>query len=181
MSRAAQGLNLGLLLLALVQAGGLALSRASTPATTLPLLLPSDPPGALQAPGEAEATLEARAVALGDYLTVEDLARGVLLLERGELEGVPPLSEAERTQVAALLRAADQHRTELLEVEGEIRGVDADLSAVSAELAARLSPAQRLQVRQQRDRVSIGEVERAYWDAVLELVDEADPAGEPPP
>ncbi|MCB9745187.1 MAG: hypothetical protein H6740_21540 [Alphaproteobacteria bacterium] len=175
MSRALDALTGGLLLLALVQAAGLARSRSAAPSTTLPLLLPGDPPGALQGPGEAERTLQARAVALGDYLTVEDLARGVLLMERGELPEAPPLSEAERAEVAALLAEADAHRTELLEVEGQLRAVDAELSAVAAEMAASLTPQQRAWVQQQRDRVSVGEVERAYWDAVLASLPEASP------
>lgn len=156
-----------LLLLALVLAGLLLRRDLETPVATLPLLDAAAPPGALQGPGEAEAALRAKVMVLGDYYTVEDLARGVLALEQGGLDGVAPLSDGEREAVAALLREADQHRTELLALEEQIRGAEAELGEIGIQLAASLTPEQRARVIAQRDQVSVGEVERAYWDAVL--------------
>ncbi|MCB9762478.1 MAG: hypothetical protein H6739_21955 [Alphaproteobacteria bacterium] len=172
MSRLPVVLFWALAALALLQASALALRAPASPRAPLPLMGADAPPGALQGPGEAERTLRAQAVAIGDFLTIEDLARGVLLLERGELADAPPLSGAERDEVARLLAQADAHRTELLQIEGEIAAVDAELAEVAARLAASLTPAQRQWVVARRDQVSVGEVERAYWDAVLDALKE---------
>ena len=168
---AAERLPLALALLALALALPLALRPSGEALRLLPLLGPHDPPGALQGPGEAERALQARAAAIGDYLTIEDLARGVLLLERGELPGVSPLSEAERQEVARLLAEADAHRGELLELEQQIAAADEALGELATRLAWSLSPEQRAALRSQRNRVSVGEVERAYWDELFQVLE----------
>jgi hypothetical protein len=167
--RAVDGATTALLLLAVALAVALA-ARGGGGRAYLPLQGPGDPPGALRGPGRAEAALQAKVAALGDYLTVEDLARGALALERGELPEVTPLSAGERERLAALLAEADAHRTELLALEGEIAQVESELGAVARSLAASLTPAQRDWIQSQRDQVSVGEVERAYWDAALQAV-----------
>lgn len=164
-------LSLALALLALVLAGLLLRREADTAVVSLPLLDPGAPPGSLQGPGEAEAVLRAKAALVGDLYTVEDLARGLLLLERGELPGVAPLTDSERAEVAALLRQADADRTELLALEQQIRAAEAELGEIGLQLAATLTPEQRARVLAERDRVSVGGVERAYWDAVLQSVE----------
>lgn len=169
--KAVDRLNLALLALALVLAGLLLRREAATPVVSLPLLDAGAPPGALQGPGEAEAALHAKALLMGELYTVEDLARGALLLQQGQLEGVPPLSDSERAELAEALREADADRTELLALEQQIRSTEAEMGEIGLQLAATLSPEQRAWVVAQRDRVSVGEVERAYWDAVLAAVE----------
>jgi len=160
-----------LLGLALVQAVALALRPPSGDVRAwIPLLGRDDPAGDLGAPGGAERAVRARTAALGDYLTVEDLARGVIALQDGSLPGAPPLSAAEREQVSALLRRADEHRAELLRVEAEIAEAEAHLAALAARMAAGLTPEQRAWVERRRDAVSVGQVERAYWDQARRAV-----------
>ena len=169
MKRALDVATTALLVVAVALAVALA-ARSGGGRAYLPIQSPGDPPGALHGPGRAEAALQSKLVAVGDYLTVEDLARGALALERGELPGAPPLTGGERARLATLLAEADAHRTELLNLEGEIARVEGELGALARALAASLTPAQRDWIRAQRDRVSVGEVERAYWDAALQAV-----------
>lgn len=151
-----------LLLVALGQAGVLAWRQVSTPRVMLP---------AAVRPGEdAALALHGQVAAVGDWLTIEDLVRGALALEQGRLEG-PPLTEAERAELHALVLQADQHRSELLQVETELRATQDALDTRARALAASLTPEQRDWVLAQRDRVSVGSVEAAYWAdlaAVLE-------------
>ncbi len=68
----------------------------------LPLLAAGDPPGALHAPGAPARALQGRLATVGDVLTIEDLARGVLALEQGQLPGVAPLAPGDRAEAVAL-------------------------------------------------------------------------------
>lgn len=137
----------------------------------VPLLLPSDPPGSLHAPGADERALRARAASVGEVLTIEDLIRLAVLLEegRGAEVGVelPPLTEAERSELRARIQAADEHRRALLAAEGDLAAADRALRDAATRLAADLSPDQRAWIQANRDAVSVGEVEEAYWQRAL--------------
>jgi len=165
-------LLLALLLAALVQALLMLAYAPGEQRSWLALQRAGDPPGALGRPGGAEQVLRTRVAALGDYLTVEDLVRGALVLERGELEGAPALDDEERQQLAQLLEQAAAQRDELLRVEGEIRRLDGELAEGARQLAASLTPAQRAWVLQRRDEVSVDRLERAYWDELARLLQE---------
>lgn len=137
----------------------------------VPLLLPSDPPGSLHAPGADERALRARAATVGEVLTIEDLVRLAVVLEEGrgaELGlKLKPLSDAERTALRALIQTADDHRRALLAAEGDLAAADRALRDAATQLAAGLSPDQRTWIQQNRDAVSVGKVEEAYWKRAL--------------
>jgi hypothetical protein len=124
--------------------------------------------GAPRTPAES---IRAQAAALGEVVTVEDLARGVLALEQGALPGVAPLDDAERSEVARLLGEANARREELLAIEGRLAGEESRLAAAARAMAETLTPEQRAWLLAERDRASVGAVERVYWDAVLEALD----------
>lgn len=154
----------GLLALALVQAVALA-ARAwqGPPALPLPVAVP---------PGQdADLALRAQVATVGDWVTVEDLARGALALERGELPGVAPLTDGERAELRALVEQAERDRAELLRVEGELMAAQDALDAQARALAASLTPEQRAWVVEQRDVVSVGQVEAAYWAELATLLE----------
>lgn len=132
----------------------------------LPLLGAQEPPGALQGPGLAEGRVQARAAAVGDYVNVEDLARGLLAAEQG-VPGVPPLTEAERAEVAPLIAEAERHRQELLATEQRLAGAQQALAEQARRIAAGLTPEQRAWILAERDRISVGGIEAAYWEALL--------------
>lgn len=157
------------LLLTLAFAQAVVLATRTNPAVRayLPLMGPQDPPGALQGPGAAEAALRAGIATVGPAVTVEDLARGALALERGELTGAAPLTEAERERVLAIVQRADRHRDELLAAEARLASAEAALADRARAIAATLTPEQRAWIVAQRDAVSVGQVERAYWDELL--------------
>lgn len=161
-----------LLVAAMVQALLLLVSAPGEQRSWLALQRAGDPPGALGRPGGAEQVLRTRIAALGEYLTVEDLVRGALALERGELEDAPALDDGERRELAELLAEAAGERDELLRVEGEIRRIDRELAQGARQLAASLTPEQRAWVLQQRDAVSVDRLERAYWDELARLLRE---------
>ncbi len=140
-----------------------------------PLLGPADPPGALQGEGGAARALQARAAAVGEFVTVEDLARGVVALRDGTLTGVAPLSDAERAALMPLLERANTDRLELLRVEAEIAGVQSDLQDRARAIAATLTAEQRAWIVANRDQVSVGELEQAYWDELLGASEPAPP------
>lgn len=167
MKRLPDLLLLLLLAIALVQAGLLLSHDGGVTGVTVLLQTASDPPGALQTSGGSEVALKARVAGVADYMTVEDVARGALALQRGELPGVAPLDDDERARLGAILHDAATHRDELLAVEGEIRGLESALRARTAEIARTLTPEQRAWVMARRDQVSIDQVERAYWDELL--------------
>lgn len=158
-------LLLGLLALALVQAVALAVRAWRTPAAA--------PLAVAVAPGQdADAALRAQVATLGDWVTVEDLARGALALERGDLPGVPALDEDERAELRALVAQAERDRNELVRVEGELRAAQDELDQRALALAASLTPEQRAWVYAQRDAVSVGQVERAYWAELAAVLEE---------
>jgi hypothetical protein len=142
----------------------------------LPLLAAGDPPGALHAPGAPARALQGRLATVGDVLTIEDLARGVLALEQGHLPGVAPLSPGDRAEVAKRLAEANARREALLALETRMAREDAALRAEAVALAATLTPEQRAWVASQRDIASVAGVERVYWDALLAVLD-APPSG----
>lgn len=166
--RLLDALLVGLLVVALAQAGLLA-AGGGTLRAYVPLLAAQDPPGQLQADGGAARALAAKAAVVGEFVTIEDLARGVLALENGTLAGAAPLTAAERDALAPLVRRAAEDRLALLAVEGEIAQVEADLQERARRIAATLTPEQRAWIAAQRDVVSVGEVEQAYWDELLTL------------
>ncbi len=166
MSRVADVALVGLLAVALVQAVLLGRDRGEARAY-VPLLGAQDPPGALQGEGAAARALAAKAAAVGEFVTIEDLARGVLALREGTLPGAAPLTEAEAARVDVIVRQAAADRLELLRVEGEIAAVEAEMQAKARAAAATLTPEQRAWIVAQRDAVSVGQVEQAYWDELL--------------
>lgn len=137
----------------------------------LPLLGASDPPGALHAPGAPARALRGRIATLGDVLTIEDLARGVLALEQGQLTGVAPLPAALRAEVATRLAETHARREALLALETRMASEDAALRSEAVALAATLTPDQRAWVATQRDIASVAGIERVYWDALLAALD----------
>lgn len=150
MSRVADLALTGLLLLGVGLAGWRALQGAGQGATALVLLDPVD------------ARLEAAAV--GEVLTVEDLARVSLDAE------LP----ADRAQaLAPRVAEARAHRDALLASEEELRRAEDELDAAAREVLALLDPAQRQWVLDQRDRVSVGEVEAATWEELARRLEAA--------
>lgn len=156
-------LLVALLMVAMIQAVRLAISPAGSGQAFVPLLRAGTPIESVQGPGSADRALTTEVAVLGDWLSVEDLCRGVLALEQGELTGVAPLSPAERTRVAELVAAADAHRKALLEVEAQLAASEVALGDEARRIAATLTPEQRTWVQTQRDNVSVGQVEAAYW------------------
>ncbi len=156
-------LLVALLVVAVVLAGMLVWRNTNTPMVVLP---------AAVRPGEAgDSVVRGQVAQVGDWLTIEDLVRGVLALERDTLDG-PPLTDAEREELHALVLQADAHRTELLEVEVALRSAEQALDARARALAAALTPEQRAWVLAQRDQVSVGSVEAAYWRDLAQILGE---------
>jgi len=164
-----------LLLVGVAEAGALALRSRATPTVVVPLLLPGEAPEAIFSSGGAEARLRARGVAIGDYVTIEDLARGALALSTDGLPGAAPLSSAERSALTPLVAAADQHRNELLQNERDARDAEAALDAAALRIVTALTPEQRAWVLAHRDEVSVGGVEAAYWKELQDALATAAP------
>ncbi len=139
----------------------------------VPVMGPADSTPAMQGPGGAERALDAKLAIVGDYLTVEDVARGVLALQQGRLPGVAPLTAEEAARVKAQVAQADAHRVELLKVEGELADAERAQDATARAIAATFTPEQAAWVLAQRDQVSVGGIEAAYWK---ELADSLPPA-----
>jgi len=160
-------------LLVLVATAGLLAGDALSPRRLVarawvPLLMPADPPGALHAPEADTQAIHARAASVGEVLTIEDLVRVALALETGRADAVglgdvPPLTADERARLRALLDQADQHRRDLLAAEADLAQAEGALGDAAARLAATLTPAQRRWILDNRDEVSVGAIEEAYW------------------
>lgn len=159
--KALDAVLVALLAVGAAEAGALAWRTTTTPVATLPLLLPGDDPGALFAPGGAETVLAARAATIGDYVTVEDLARAALLASRGELG--EPLTAGERERLAALVARTDADREALLAVEAELRAEEEALDAEARTIVGTLTAEQRRWILDHRDAISVGRVEAEYW------------------
>ena len=162
-----------LTLLVLVASAGLLMGDALAPQRLVarawvPLLLPSDPPGTLHAPEADVQAIRARAASVGEVLTIEDLVRVALALETGRAHAVglgdlPPLSADERARLRALLDQADQHRRDLLAAEADLARAEGALGDAATRLAATLTAEQRRWILANRDQVSVGAIEDAYW------------------
>jgi hypothetical protein len=153
-----------LLAIALVLAGALAWRTVATPRVLLPVTVPVGM--------DADRALSGAVATVGDWVTIEDLARGALALESGEVLDGPRLSEAERADLRAIVQRAEEHRAALLRVEGELRAAQDQLDARARALAASLTPEQRAWVVQQRDSVSVGQLEAAYWAELASMLAE---------
>lgn len=129
----------------------------------VPMLLPDDAPGSLHQPGADRTVLAARAAAMGEVLTIEDLIRSIVALEAGQVEGLPPLTEAERAELRDLLALATGHRDALLAVEGQLAAAEDRLDGAAKDMAAELTPQQRGFIQEERDQISVQGVEEAYW------------------
>lgn len=163
--KALDGALVVLAVVALVQTGMLLGARGEVRAY-VPLLAAGDPPGALSGDGAAARVLADRA-GVGEYITVEDLGRGVLALRDGSLEGASPLTPAEEARLGPALAQAAADRAELLKIEGQIAAAEAELVTKARAIAATLTPEQRAWIVANRDIVSVGQVEQAYWDELV--------------
>lgn len=137
----------------------------------VPVMAPTDSTQAMQAPGGAERALAVKLARVGDYLTVEDLARGVLAIQQGRLQGAQPLTVDELAKLKSRVASADEHRTALLEAEAALAKAEADQDATARQIAATLTPEQKAWVLAQRDNVSVGGVEAAYWQELAAVLD----------
>ena len=132
----------------------------------VPLLLPNEPVEGLMAPGADLARLQSRGELMGEVITIEDLIRLSWALVRDPAAlppGTAPLSEAERAALRPLVERADAERQALLEVERRLAIAEGRLGAAAADMAAELSPAQRAEVQAERDAISVGGTEAAYY------------------
>jgi hypothetical protein len=145
------------------------LVRDHNPASRLviPMLLPTDSPGALMGPGADQRVLRARLAAAGEVFTIEDVVRAAVAIERGDDPNFPPLSPETRTALREHLRVADGHRRALLEVETRLQAAEGRLGAAGREMGAALDPAQRRTLQGERDAVSVGGVEEKYWNEAV--------------
>jgi hypothetical protein len=160
--RAADLAVLVLLVLAVLQAVLLAF-RPPPGRSFLALFGRGENPALLSAEGGAERAVASKVAAVGDYLTIEDLVRGTLLLEEGRLPGVQALSPGERKRVATLMATATAHRDELLATEAELAANEEALRQEVQTIVLGLSPEQKAWILAQRDAVSVGRIERGYW------------------
>lgn len=99
----------------------------------------------------------------GEIVTVEDLARGCLALEEGELDA-PRLSLSEKERLREQIATANAHRAELLAIEEQQQKREAELDAKARAIVATLTPEQWAWIRAHRNDVSVAQVEAAYWD-----------------
>ena len=156
-----------LLLTALGQAVALGRAEMGADALLVPLLGQNDPPHALSGPGAADRALSVRVATVGERLTIEDLARGIWLMDQGQLADAAPLTEKEREKVQALLQAAEAERTELLAIQEQLLLTEAEMTVLGREMAVSLTPVQRAWLLENRDRISVAGVEQRYWDELL--------------
>lgn len=142
---------------------------AADSSLVLPLLVPGDDAGALMGPGAEQRALAAKAAAVGELITVEDLIRACWALSASPdgLPGAPPLDPAARAALLPLVERADRERTALLAVEAELAAAEGRLGAAAAAAAAILDPAQRARIEAERDQISVGRVEDAYYKSTV--------------
>jgi hypothetical protein len=129
----------------------------------------------LAVPGGTRAAAEARLWRLGTILTVEDVARGLLLM----LEQAPPsesLSPEQRRRIAPLVRRAYELRQELLLTSRQAMVLESQAQILGRDVFVDLAPRQAAAITAGRDRISIGVVEERYWQALLDSI-EAPPGG----
>ena len=88
-------------------------------------------------------------------------------MQSGALPNVPPLSEKASDEVINGLSQANLSRTELTRIQGDIRKTEKQLTTIARELLTSLTPEQRTWIVNNRDRISVSEVEQRYWDALL--------------
>lgn len=130
-------------------------------ATLAPRLLAREPAVALVPlpPDRGEIDL----AVVGEVLTIEDLARVSLETELGA---------EERAALGPVVEQARQHRQQLLQMEAELRAAEAELDSAAREVLELLDPEQQRWILDQRDRVSVGEVEEAYWVELARRLEE---------
>lgn len=164
-------LDRGALLLLLLAAAVLAWPSSRGEGRVLvPLLLSEDPAGSLHEPGGDTRRVAARAAALGEVLTIEDLVRTTVAAGQGQ-PGLPPLSPAERAALAPLLDRAMADRDALLAVEAELAAARDRLDGAARGMAGELRPEQQQFILEQRDRISVQGVEAPYWEQAQQAVE----------
>lgn len=139
--------------------------RTMTPPDAPPA--PTRPPdnASLELAGVETMNILRQAGRLGPTVSLEDLVRGLLLLESES--GAPALSERQKKRLLPIVRRAFERRGELLEIEREIRALEEQLPRQAAAVLEQLLPAQRDAIRRSRDEVSLAEFEDPYWRELL--------------
>ncbi len=112
-----------------------------------------------------------RMAVAGDYVTIEDLVRGALAIQRGELDGARPLSARRREQLGEALQKALRDRDTLMELDQRQRTLQQELAAETRKLAAALDPQQLQWMVDQRNAISVGQVEQSYWQQALDVLE----------
>ncbi len=161
-----------LLLVAVVEAGLLWSMETGTPAGRIYTpLLDENGPGSQQLgqPGGTRRAADARLSQVGAMLTVEDVARGLLLLTD---ENHPQaLTAGQRRELAPLVREAHEARMELLQEHAEVQRLDGELLELGQSMMAALEPDEVQHITGNRDTISIAGVENRYWDQLLHELD----------
>lgn len=166
-------LTAALLLVAIVEVGLLwSLEHGAPAGRVYTALLDETGPGAHQLgePGGTRLAADARLSQVGAMLTVEDVARGLLLLT--DEDHPQALTAAQRRELAPLVRRAHEARMELLGEHAEVQRLDGELQELGRTMMAALEPEELEQITQDRDTISIAGVENRYWDQLLGQLDD---------
>lgn len=98
---------------------------------------------------------------IGPTISLEDMVRGILLLEKkGELS----LNPRQKSKILAILMDAYKKREELLKCQGEILRLQREIPILGAGIYGYLTPEQKDYITINRDRISLKEFEESTWE-----------------
>lgn len=107
---------------------------------------------------------------VGPAIALEDMVRGILLLEKKE--GLS-LSPSQKSKISAILKNAYKKREELLRCQSEILTLQHEVPDLGARIYDFLTPKQKEYIISKRDEVSLKEFEEPAWENLIESLEKA--------
>lgn len=136
----------------------------------MPLLVPGEDYSSydLGKIGVQSAKILKNAGRIGSTISLEDIIRGILLLEK---KNNFPLSRRQKNKISAILEDAYKEREDLLQYSNEIREIEKEISVLGDKIYSFLTPEQKEYLIARRDRISLKEFEEPVWKELINLLE----------
>lgn len=136
----------------------------------MPLLVPGENYSSydLEKMGGQTAKILQKAGRIGPTISLEDMVRGILLLEKKK-ESV--LTQKQKNKILEILKSAYKEREELLSCQNEILSLQGEIPALGRKINDYLTPQQKNYINSNRDKISLKEFEESSWQELISALE----------
>lgn len=129
----------------------------------MPLLVPGEDYSSydLEKVGAQAARVLEKVGRIGPTISLEDMVRGTLLLEKREELS---LNAWQKYRISAILKNAYKKREELLKCQNEISKLEHEIPILGGRVYNLLTPEQKKYIFANRDKISLKEFEEPAWE-----------------